>query len=149
MPGVGSFTAALDKLDTVKEISAEQSVGRHTTTWASALECSYSLNPARKDPAAGLAFFKGNVATLPKTVKVPHMGWNTLNIVKPNELLDGIAEGTYVYFVHSLYPVPKDPSIVMTKTEYGTTFTSAVANKTTSTAHSSTPKNPAMSDSKS
>ena len=57
------------------------------------------------------------------------MGWNTLEIVKPNELFDGIAEGTYVYFVHSLYPVPKDPSIVCTKTTYGTTFTSAVASK--------------------
>jgi glutamine amidotransferase len=34
-----------------------------------------------------------------------------------------------VYFVHSLYPVPKDPSIVCTKTEYGTTFTSAVCSK--------------------
>jgi imidazole glycerol-phosphate synthase subunit HisH len=49
--------------------------------------------------------------------------------IKPNELFDGIAEGTYVYFVHSLYPVPKDKSIVITKTEYGTTFTSAVASK--------------------
>ena len=66
---------------------------------------------------------------LPNTVKVPHMGWNTLSIVKQNELFDGIPEGTYVYFVHSLYPVPKDKKIVITQTEYGTTFTSAVANK--------------------
>jgi imidazole glycerol-phosphate synthase subunit HisH len=64
---------------------------------------------------------------LPHTVKVPHMGWNTINIVQQNPLFDGIAEGTYVYFVHSLYPAPKDPSIVVTRTEYGTTFTSAVA----------------------
>ena len=66
---------------------------------------------------------------LPSTVKVPHMGWNTLNIVRQNELFDGIAEGSYVYFVHSLYPVPADKNIVVTQTEYGTTFTSAVANK--------------------
>jgi len=57
------------------------------------------------------------------------MGWNTLNIVKPNELFNGIAEGTYVYFVHSLYPVPKDLDIICTKTAYGKTFTSAVACK--------------------
>jgi glutamine amidotransferase len=82
---------------------------------------------SEEGPGEGLTFFKGNIATLPKNVKVPHMGWNTLNIIKPNELLDGIAEGTYVYFVHSLYPIPKDPAIVITKTEYGTTFTSAVA----------------------
>ena len=57
------------------------------------------------------------------------MGWNTLNIAHQNELFDGIAEGTYVYFVHSLYPVPKDKTIICTTTEYGTTFTSAVASK--------------------
>ena len=57
------------------------------------------------------------------------MGWNTLNIVKQNELFEGVAEGSYVYFVHSLYPVPADKSIVVTQTEYGTTFTSAVASK--------------------
>ena len=76
-----------------------------------------------------MALFKGKNMQLPNTVKVPHMGWNTLNIVKPNELFEGIAEGTYVYFVHSLYPMPKDKSIVCTSTEYGTIFTSAVASK--------------------
>jgi len=55
------------------------------------------------------------------------MGWNTLNIAQQNPLFDGIADGTYVYFVHSLYPAPKDQNIVVAKTEYGTTFTSAVA----------------------
>ena len=48
---------------------------------------------------------------------------------KRSELFDDIKEGTYVYFVHSLYPVPKDQTIVCTKTTYGTTFTSAVASK--------------------
>jgi glutamine amidotransferase len=57
------------------------------------------------------------------------MGWNTLNIIKQNELFDGVAEGTYVYFVHSLYPVPVDKSIVCTQTEYGATFASAIASK--------------------
>ena len=57
------------------------------------------------------------------------MGWNTLNIVKPNPLFDGVAEDSYVYFVHSLYPKPADKSIICTKTEYGTTFASAVCSK--------------------
>jgi glutamine amidotransferase len=57
------------------------------------------------------------------------MGWNTLNIIRQNELFEGVAEGAYVYFVHSLYPVPVDKTIVCTQTEYGTTFTSAIACK--------------------
>jgi glutamine amidotransferase len=76
-----------------------------------------------------LSFFKGKVVALSGKVKVPHMGWNTLDMAKPNELFDGVAEGSYVYFVHSLYPVPTDKSIVCTTTQYGTTFTSAIASK--------------------
>ncbi len=55
------------------------------------------------------------------------MGWNTLDFPKPDPLFDGIEEGSYVYFVHSLYPVPEGQDIVIAKTEYGTTFASAVA----------------------
>ena len=77
----------------------------------------------------GLALFKGKNVQLPQSVKVPHMGWNTLNIIKSNELFDGVPDETYVYFVHSLYPVPEDQNIVCTKTEYGVSFTSSVARK--------------------
>jgi glutamine amidotransferase len=62
-------------------------------------------------------------------VKVPHMGWNTLQKVRENELFDGIEDGAYVYFVHSLYPEPADRCIICTETEYAQTFTSAVASK--------------------
>ena len=57
------------------------------------------------------------------------MGWNTIQKVKENELFDGVADGAYVYFVHSLYPVPVDKDIICTQTEYSQTFTSAVASK--------------------
>jgi glutamine amidotransferase len=57
------------------------------------------------------------------------MGWNTLRIVKQNQFFEGVADGAYVYFVHSLYPVPVDKEIVAAETEYGATFTSAIASK--------------------
>lgn len=57
------------------------------------------------------------------------MGWNTLHIVKQNVFFEGVEDNSYVYFVHSLYPVPTNKEIVATETEYGTTFTSAIANK--------------------
>ena len=97
--------------------------------WASVLGLQLFFERSEEGPGKGLALFRGKTVQLPNTVKVPHMGWNTLNIVKQNELFDGIAEGRYVYFVHSLYPVPADKTIVCTQTEYGTTFTSAVASK--------------------
>jgi glutamine amidotransferase len=128
LPGVGSFTAALDKLDTVKE-TLQTKIQEGTPLLGICLGLQLFFESSQEGPGQGLSLFKGKNMQLPNTVKVPHMGWNTLNLVKPNELFDGIAEGTYVYFVHSLYPVPKDKSIVCTTTEYGTTFTSSIASK--------------------
>jgi len=128
LPGVGSFTAASSKLDVVKE-TLQTKINEGTPLMGICLGMQLFFETSQEGPGTGLALFKGKNMQLPNNVKVPHMGWNTLNMVKPNELFEGIAEGTYVYFVHSLYPVPKDQSIVCTTTEYGTTFTSAVASK--------------------
>ncbi len=128
LPGVGSFTAASSKLEVVKEILLSK-IHEGTPLLGICLGLQLFFESSQEGPGDGLALFKGKNIQLPSTVKVPHMGWNTLNIAKPNELFDNIAEGTYVYFVHSLYPVPKDKKIVCTTTQYGTTFTSAIANK--------------------
>jgi imidazole glycerol-phosphate synthase subunit HisH len=128
LPGVGNFSAAAKKLDAVKE-TLQKAVENGTPLLGICLGLQLFFEESEEGPGNGLAFFKGKNVQLPKTVKVPHMGWNTLNIVQQNELFEGIAEGVYVYFVHSLYPVPSDKTIVCTQTDYGTTFTSAVASK--------------------
>ena len=128
LPGVGSFTAASSKLDSVKETLLTK-IKEGIPLLGICLGLQLFFETSQEGPGDGLALFKGKNMQLPNTVKVPHMGWNTLNIVKPTELFEGIAEGTFVYFVHSLYPVPKDKKIVCTTTEYGTTFTSAIASK--------------------
>jgi glutamine amidotransferase len=128
LPGVGSFTAASSKLDAVKE-TLHTKIQEGTPLLGICLGLQLFFETSEEGPGTGLSLFKGKIMQLPSTVKVPHMGWNTLNILKQSELFDGISEGTYVYFVHSLYPVPKDKKIVCTTTEYGTTFTSAVASK--------------------
>jgi imidazole glycerol-phosphate synthase subunit HisH len=126
LPGVGSFTAALEKLDTVK-VTLEQKMSEGTPILGICLGMQLFFEASEEGPGDGLSFFQGKVIQLPKTVKVPQMGWNTINIAKQNPLLADIPEGAYVYFVHSLYPKPADQSIVLTRTEYGVTFTSAVA----------------------
>jgi glutamine amidotransferase len=57
------------------------------------------------------------------------MGWNTINFETSHPLLDGVKDGSYVYFVHSYYPQPTDPKVVVTTTEYGVNFASMVAKK--------------------
>ena len=128
LPGVGNFSAAATELDAVKE-TLQKAVENGTPLLGICLGLQLFFEESEEGPGNGLAFFKGKNVQLPKTEKVPHMGWNTLNIVQQNELFEGIAEGVYVYFVHSLYPVPSDKTIVCTQTDYGTTFTSAVASK--------------------
>jgi glutamine amidotransferase len=128
LPGVGAFTGAAAKLDAAKE-TLKSKVANGTPLLGICLGLQLFFEESEEGPGKGLALFKGRTIRLPNTVKVPHMGWNTLNIVKQNELFEGVAEGSYVYFVHSLYPVPVDKSIVCAQTEYGTTFTSAVASK--------------------
>ena len=128
LPGVGAFTPAAEKLESIKDTLANK-IQSGTPLLGICLGLQLFFEKSEEGPGNGLSLFKGKNVHLPNTVKVPHMGWNTLNIVKKNELFDDIKEGSYVYFVHSLYPVPVDKKIVCAQTEYGTTFTSAIASK--------------------
>lgn len=128
LPGVGSFGPAADKLSLVKQ-TLQTKVEEGTPILGICLGLQLFFEQSQEGTGKGLALFKGKNVQLPQSVKVPHMGWNTLNIVKSNELFDGIPDETYVYFVHSLYPVPEDQDIVCTKTEYGVSFTSSVVRK--------------------
>ncbi|MBN1245935.1 imidazole glycerol phosphate synthase subunit HisH [Candidatus Bathyarchaeota archaeon] len=128
LPGVGSFSAAITKLDAVKE-TLLAAVESGTPLIGICLGLQLFFPESEEGPGKGLALFEGKNVRLRGEVKVPHMGWNTLRIVKQNALFEGVADESYVYFVHSLYPVPTDKAIVASETEYGATFTSAIASK--------------------
>jgi glutamine amidotransferase len=76
----------------------------------------------------GLGLLKGRVDRIPEGVKVPHMGWNTLNLSKESKLLQGVREGDYVYFVHSYYVKEADSSDICAYSSYGA-FVPAVASR--------------------
>jgi len=82
---------------------------------------------SEESPGKGLCLLKGRVMRLPLTVKTPHMGWNTLKVVRSNELLNGIGEDDYFYFVHSYYGNPVNRDVVVAETDYGLNFASVVA----------------------
>ena len=77
----------------------------------------------------GLGFFPGVVRRFgAKGLKVPHMGWNTLELNSPRHLLwEGLPDDPYVFFVHSYFPVPDDSRIVTSRATYGETFAASVA----------------------
>ena len=68
----------------------------------------------------GLGFIPGYVSYMDIDEKIPHMGWNSLNIKPQARLFDGIANNSYVYFVHSYYLKAEDENIVAASTEYST-----------------------------
>jgi len=79
-------------------------------------------------PVPGLGILPGRVvrfAARPE-LKVPHMGWNQLRKCNPAPHLDGIEDGSFVYFVHSFYVAASDPTVVAATTEYDVEFAAAV-----------------------
>ncbi|MHB8156783.1 MAG: imidazole glycerol phosphate synthase subunit HisH [Desulfocucumaceae bacterium] len=74
----------------------------------------------------GLGLLPGRVVRFPEGLKIPHMGWNTLKVVRPHPLLAGILPGSYVYFVHSYYASDCDPEHIVATTDYGLEFPAMV-----------------------
>jgi imidazole glycerol-phosphate synthase subunit HisH len=80
----------------------------------------------------GLGILPGTVRAFPggdagqPIRKIPHMGWNTIEVCRPAPPLQGISSGSFVYFVHSFYVEPAQTSLTSTETEYGVTFASSV-----------------------
>jgi glutamine amidotransferase len=87
----------------------------------------------------GLNVIPGEVVKFPDTLKVPHIGWNTIHRVEAVKqragvsehkagipLLDGIPDNSYFYFVHSYYAKPEDEEFIVTTTEYGVKFASMI-----------------------
>jgi glutamine amidotransferase len=67
----------------------------------------------------GLNVISGEVIELPKTMKIPHMGWNNLEIKKPGKILQGIEDGSWVYFVHSFRAKPSSEDVITAESDYG------------------------------
>lgn len=128
LPGVGNFTAASKALQPIKSDLVD-AVKEGTPILGVCLGLQLFFQASEEGPGEGLAFFEGKNIRLKGNLKIPHMGWNSLHLVKQTELFDSIPDGAYVYFVHSLYPQPADKTVICAQTEYSALFTSAVAYK--------------------
>ncbi len=75
----------------------------------------------------GLGLIPGTVEKIKTNLKLPHIGWNSLNIVNPDPLTAGLSDGDYVYFVHSFCAKVKNSEDLVLTTDYGTTVTAMIA----------------------
>ena len=132
LPGVGAFDDCLQALRKQELLGAVREfikTGRPFLGICVGYQALFERSEEFNSCAAGLEIFTGKVVRFSdKTgVKVPQIGWNQLNILRPDcPIFRGIPDGSYVYFVHSYFPKPADPSIIATETTYGEPFASSV-----------------------
>ncbi|MDH5761675.1 MAG: imidazole glycerol phosphate synthase subunit HisH [Nitrospinota bacterium] len=131
LPGVGAFKDCMDNLDRLGLIDVvHKSIqsGKPFLGICLGLQLLFEQS-IEFGTVAGLGILPGKVMRFhldDPSLKVPHMGWNTLNINKPSPLFESADAHPYYYFVHSYYVVPDNPDMVATTTEYGIEFVSGI-----------------------
>ena len=124
LPGVGAFGDAMRRLRQYGLVDViREAVDRGTPFLGICLGLQLMFESSEESPGEeGLGLLPGKILKIPSGdgLKIPHMGWNSLEISPDAALFKGIENGSYVYFVHSFYLKAEDPSIVAAGTEYGT-----------------------------
>lgn len=132
LPGVGAFKDSMDGLrrsDLAKSIFSFIQSGKPFLGVCVGLQMLFAVGE-EFGVSKGLGVFPGRVVRFTGDEKIPHMGWNQIQIKKAgNPLLKGVRDGDFVYFVHSYYVQPEQESIVATQTSYGVDFASMVWDK--------------------
>lgn len=137
LPGVGAFADCKRGLDGVAGMSealedAVRKEGRPFLGICVGMQL-MATRGLEFGETPGLGWIEGEVKAIEpadRSLKIPHMGWNTLVVVNDHPLLAGIrtgADGLHAYFVHSYHLVPRDRSVVVAETDYGGPITAIVA----------------------
>ena len=130
LPGVGAFGDAMGKLrqygldEVIRDVTA-----KGTPFLGICLGLQLLFERSDETPGVeGLGILKGEILRIPdkEGLKIPHMGWNSLEFSGDGRLFRGIPEDAYVYFVHSYYLKAEEPEIVTARTEYGTEIHASV-----------------------
>lgn len=128
LPGVGAFRDASANLRAsgVEDVLRER-IGRGTPFLGICLGMQLLADVGLEEGEwTGLGLVPGVCDKLPAGVKIPHIGWNTVEYPRSSPLFDGLDESTAFYFVHSYRLAPRDERVVIGSTEYGVRFAAAV-----------------------
>ena len=129
LPGVGNFDPAIKSLSTSK-IEFQDLMNNHIPVLGICLGMEMFFERSEEGKLGGLGVLEGDVILLPNKFKIPHMGWNDLQIKKPSILLEGIKDGSWVYFVHSYRVKPKNGDIIKADSDYGISVPAVIENNT-------------------
>ena len=128
LPGVGAFPDAMDALhasgltDAVLEAAKKKPFLGICLGMQMLFEESDEVRPCK-----GLGLLPGRIERIRTSLKLPQIGWNALDILRPNAMTEGVQQGDYVYFVHSFMAVPAEEGDLAAVTEYGARVPAMVA----------------------
>ena len=128
LPGVGAFPDAMDALhasgltDAVLEAAKENPFLGICLGMQMLFEESDEVRPCK-----GLGLLPGRIERIRTSLKLPQIGWNALDILRPNAMTEGVQQGDYVYFVHSFMAVPAEEGDLAAVTDYGARVPAMVA----------------------
>lgn len=130
LPGVGAFGAGMNQLHKqglVEPIRDAIAAGIPYLGICVGMQMLFEIGEEMGEHA-GLGILPGKVIRFPKfeDLKVPHMGWNTLQATRDSALLQNMPDPAYAYFVHSYYCEPTNADDVLVTVDYGVPFTAAV-----------------------
>ena len=128
LPGVGAFPDAMDALhasgltDAVLQAAKEKPFLGICLGMQMLFEESDEVRPCK-----GLGLLPGRIERIRTSLKLPQIGWNALDILRPNAMTEGVQQGDYVYFVHSFMAVPAEEGDLAAVTDYGARVPAMVA----------------------
>ena len=119
LPGVGYFDPAIRSIRDYSATQFKDFVQDKIPVLGICLGMEMFFAKSEEGKEKGLDILNGEVVLLPKDMKIPHMGWNSLQIKKESKILNGVDDGSWVYFVHSYRAKPLDEQIVVADADYG------------------------------
>ncbi|MCU1428743.1 MAG: hisH [Actinomycetia bacterium] len=128
LPGVGAFGACMRALrDSGLEPVARAAATDGRPFLGVCIGMQMLFDGSDEDPGvAGLGLVPGRVTRLPSTVRLPQIGWNTIERAHASRLFDGLDDPAWLYFVHSYAAEPRDSSVVAAWCDYGRKFAAAI-----------------------
>lgn len=131
LPGVGAFDAAMQKInniDGLKESLTLKVIKEKVPLMGICLGMQLITNSSEEGDLPGFGWIDANVKRFPvsKKMKVPHMGWNNVQIISHNKITKNLSDKEKYYFVHSYYVSVKDQKYSLMKTIYGLEFDSGI-----------------------
>lgn len=128
VPGVGAFAPAMARLAAARLVEPIRDAARSGMPLIGLCLGMQLLFDESDEGSctAGFGLLAGTVRRLPAGVKVPHMGWNTLEVRTPDPLFEGLPSSPFVYFVHSYVVSPADHRTIVAETTYGVRFAAVV-----------------------